>query len=106
MAHRNAESLDFYTALFAAHEAAKSAYGDLVTRGWDRPDSELARDSAYNDLLRAGVTLYRLGGTPAVGAAAAGLNTAFAAHEPADFARLWCGMMPEASHLSSLRNLN
>jgi hypothetical protein len=95
-----------FSSLFATYETARKAYGALLTKGCERPDTELARDPAYNELLAAGMALYQIGGPSAVDAAAKRIGAIHPTRGGSHFLRLWHGLMPEPDYLNSVCRIN
>jgi len=85
-------------AFLDAWETAKTAYSDVLRIGVHRPDNELARDESYRKLLQAGLRIYRLGGSGAVGVVSEYLGRFDDQESAGHFKRLWCGLLPEKAH--------
>lgn len=81
--------------LKACREAAE-AYQKHLAGGASRPDAELARDPDYAVLLRAGLTIRRLGGEGCVEDAIRLVTELVPGGSARDFDRLWCGLFPQA----------
>lgn len=94
--------LVYFEQLFCAYEVASSAFAKVQLAGCDRSDVDLARDGSYNQLLSAGIALYKLGGPSVVQAAANRLSQSDANAKPSDLARLWHGLLPENAHQPSV----
>jgi hypothetical protein len=95
-----------FSSLFSTYETAREAYGALLTKGCERPDTELARDPVYNDLLAAGVALYQIGGPSAVDAAARRIGALHSRTGASYFSRLWHGLMPEPNRSNLVLRAN
>lgn len=79
-------------------EVAKHAYGEVLRAGIHRPDAELVRDGAYQQLLRAGLQIHRLGGSEAVGVVSTCLGRCHQEDSTLHFQRLWNGLVPKVAH--------
>lgn len=85
-------------AFIDAWEIAKNAYREVLSAGIDRSDLELARDKSYQQLFQAGLRLYRLGGSEALGVVSARLGRSHDQHGDCHLQRLWNGLLPGTSH--------
>lgn len=85
-------------AFIEAWEIAKRAYGEVLEAGIDRSDLELARDKSYQQLFQAGLRLYRLGGSEALGVVSARLGRSHDQHGDCRLQRLWNVLLPGMSH--------
>lgn len=87
-----------YVELFEAYDLAKVSYRRVVALGSDRTDLELSRDRNYNDLLKAGIAIARVGGADALKAASEYLGRATDNGDPKHFDRLWMGIAVSGNH--------
>ena len=78
-----------------AWELARRSYAHLLIAGVNRPDTDLARDASYLQLLMAGQKLHRIGGSEALGFVSAQLGQSHLLANVEHFERLWCGLVPE-----------
>lgn len=81
-----------YAELFTAYDRAKKAYSQLAFKGYHRSDRELARDESYRGFLAAGITIARVGGADAVGAASEALSKEIGDGDLAQIDRFWRGL--------------
>ena len=84
-------------------ELAKWSYGRVLQAGVERSDAQLARDSDYRQLLRAGIILRRLGGPSVVWHASKRLGASVPNGCPEHFERLWAGLLPPETRSGSAR---
>lgn len=94
--------LVYFEQLFCAYDVATSAFATLQHAGCDRSDVDLASDGSYNQLLSAGIALYKLGGPSVVQAAANRLSQSDPNVKPSYIARLWNGLLTENAQQSSV----